>query len=241
MSAIIDSSTEHPLLSLLLNERLPTLGLDVDTYGPYIVALFPLASLNSTTATTMCSDDDDENMKELNEGWDEIVELLQASSDIEDSLDETAWIQLKHDLTLTWRSYLQQQRERQQLLLVERELSLQKTLEGERELALLNAMKLNETTETNTDRAIDDAAKRALLNRFAYEDSSDVDGSEGKTEESNGASDAATDQHHSHKGKNTVPVTTKREEQQKTKLQVQQKIDAKEERRKRAVKGERRR
>ena len=235
-----EESEEHPLLTLLLNERLPTLGLDVETYGPYIVALFPLSSTPG-----------DEIEDEL-EGWDEILELLQASSDLED-LEDKVWEQLKVDLISTWQSYRKEQVERLKAKMAEKEEHLQKVLELERDVAKLNAeAKANDTTgatngSSHNNSSIDDATKRALLNRFGYEEDANDDGGKGVEGGTSKAKADTTDI--SSYNTNTAaatkqqypPVTTKREEQQKTKAAQQQKVDAKEERRKRATKGERRR
>jgi hypothetical protein len=231
-----EESEEHPLLRLLLNERLPTLGLDIETYGPYIVALFPLSGTFG-----------DDLVDEL-EGWDEILELLQASSELQD-LDENVWEQLKVDLLSSWQSYQKQQAEQQKEKLLEKEVHLQKMLELERDVAKMNAEgkgadSTGTTNGSNNSSSIDDAAKRALLNRFGYEEDENDDTGKGVDGASNkGKADTAENSNatpstmkHQH-----PPVTTKREEQQKTKAAQQQKVDAKEERRKRATKGERRR
>ena len=227
-------SEEHPLLTLLLNERLPTLGLDAETYGPYIVALFPI------------SETPDDSTGEEVEGWDEILELLQASSELQD-LEDSVWEQLRADLVSTWHSYRELQIEQHREKLMEKEQHLQKMLEVERDMALINAeTKINAPAGalngSNTNSSIDDAAKRALLNRFGYEDETNDD-SGGKEGGANKSKADATDSSNvptSTKPQHP-PITTKREEQQKTKAAQQQKVDAKEERRKRAVKGERRR
>ena len=227
---------EHPLLTLLLNERLPTLGLDVETYGPYIVALFPTTSTPS-----------DEMVDEL-EGWDEILELLQASSELQD-LEINVWEQLKVDLISTWQSYRMQQDEQQKVKMLEKEQNLQKMLELECDIAKMNAeAKGNNfmgTSNSNNNSSIDEATKRALLNRFGYEDDENYDEDGGATNKTKTDTientnittpSTSTKQQQQH-----PPVTTKREEQQKTKAAQQQKVDAKEERRKRTTKGERRR
>jgi hypothetical protein len=224
-------SEEHPLITLLLKERLPTLGLDSETYGPYIVALFPLSSTFG------------DELDEL-EGWDEILELLQASSELQD-LEENVWVQLKEDLLSTWQSYRKGQIEQQKEELLTKEQNLQKVLELERDIAKMNAeAKVNDATGSDNNSSIDDAAKRALLNRFGYEDDENDD--TGKGVDDAATTDTAVNSNQSttttsKKQQHHPPVTTKREEQQKTKAAQQQKIDAKEERRKRAMKGERRR
>ena len=226
-------SEEHPLLTLLLNERLPELGLDVETYGPYIVALFPLSDTIG-----------DEVVDEI-EGWDEILELLQASTEIQD-LEEHVWEQLKVDLLSTWRSYREGQIEQQKVKQLEKEQNLKKILELERDMAKMNAeAKVSDPTETSNgnNSSTNDATKLALLNRFAYEEDENDDGDKGVEGTTNKTKAESTDKNHTTPSTTPKhpPVTTKREEQQKTKAAQQQKIDAKEERRKRAMKGERRR
>jgi hypothetical protein len=227
---------EHPLLPLL-QERLPLFGLDVEAYGPYILVLFPVLPTTSSIASVVESDDSKSEI----EGWDDVVELLEASSDelLLQEMDENVWMQLKDDLVNTWLKYQKQVYDSLQLKIIERENNLQLELEHERDLASINTAVAKTTIKGDPDEkeaSIDDVTKRALLHRFGYEEDPDeivdiVDAN------SNGKNTDNTSN-----GKIVgINTPSKREEQQKTKLLQQQKITSKEERRKRATKGERRR
>jgi len=196
------------------------------------------------------------------EGWDDVVELLQASCDesLANEANDDIWIQLKNDLIQDWLAYQRKLFEQQQSHIVEQEQDFQKRLQREHDLATMSekiaSAALVHGTDDDESQQYADIAKQALLTRFGYED--DVDdindatnanagnvgdrSSSSKTNEKKAstATMAANSQEKSNKNSSISTVPSKREEQQKTKLQQQQKVAAKEERRKRAIKGERR-
>jgi hypothetical protein len=252
--------SEHPLFPLL-QERLPRLGLNVETYAPYVLALFPIPVSSAALAATHESKVSTDINSDI-EGWDDVVELLQASSD-EDLLEDVnddAWVLLRKDLIHAWTAYRHQVYEQQKAQLAVQEEIFQKRLEEERELAIINEMTsaaaISGGSDSKESRATADSAKQALLNRFGYEedDADDIVGvantngmnvSRSATSKLGGKDEpvnalAASSQTKSGKGPGITATPSKREEQQKTKLQQQQKVATKEERRKRATKGERR-
>jgi hypothetical protein len=249
----------------LLVDRLPALGLDVETYGPYIVSLLPTVDSNvasnvasDITATATPIDFDlveGDSLDTLNnaEEWESVLELLQASSDSH-SEDTTVWTALQRDIVDTFTRQVRleqhfrraqfQQDEAQRIAheQEERHLALKaaevEQLEQERKLAA-----------ANQTICVQDEVKRALVSRFAYEEDDD--------EEKNGTTTAAAasalppilnnrdvakqvevqkaQELRAHK------TQTKREEQAKTKESKLHKEKLKEARQQRAVKGERRR
>ena len=80
----MDDDEEHALTEFL-SQRLPQLGLDAETYAPYLLPL-----LNADEK------DDDE--------WNGVLELLQASSETH-SDDDTAWNALRVDIETAWQDH----------------------------------------------------------------------------------------------------------------------------------------
>jgi hypothetical protein len=243
----------------LLVDRLPTLGLDVETYGPYIVSLLPtvdsnVASDSTATATSIdfvLVEGDSHDTLNNAEEWESVLELLQASSETHGE-DTTVWTALQRDIVDTFAKQVRleqhfrraqfQQDEAQRIAheQEERHLALKAAeLEQERKLAA-----------ANQTICVQDEVKRALVSRFAYEEDDD--------EEKNGTTAAAivssalppilnnrdvakqvevqkAQELRAHK------TQTKREEQAKTKESQSHKEKLKEARQQRAVKGERRR
>jgi hypothetical protein len=239
----------------LLEERLPSLGLDVETYGPYVVSLLPTTgdslALNDLEEedTTDATNHLDSNAEE----WESVLELLQASSESH-SEDPSVWTALQTEIVDTFRKQVRverqfrraqyQQDEAQRLAheQEERQLALQAAeLEQERKLAA--AATANQTNG-------DDEIKKALVSRFAYEQDDD--------EDENGTASAAAaasslppilnnrdmaKQVEAEKAQElrAHKTATKKEEQAKTKESKLHKEKLKEARQQRAVKGERRR
>jgi hypothetical protein len=83
-----NDSDEHHYLDSFLQERLPALGLDYETYGSYVRGLVD-------------EDDGDTNadVESDNTTWDEIMDLLQASSETHCD-DSEVWISLKQEITI---------------------------------------------------------------------------------------------------------------------------------------------
>jgi hypothetical protein len=223
MSEASSSSEEHYLESFL-SVQLPKLGLDYDTYGPYVVGVF---HRNEGDALL-----DEEEL-------DGVLELLRASSD--DNHDDVAWEQLKRDVIAKHEDYTRefqkvQEKQRQEAQLREQErlrhdIEIARTMPVEKKKHVLTAI-------------MDEEQKRALVERFAYE--------ELQEEEEGEADKLVSNKHVAHEANATkttkesrsaqkTKTTTKREEQAATKQQKLLKMKAKEERRKRATKSERRR
>jgi hypothetical protein len=224
MSEASSSSEEHYLESFL-SVQLPKLGLDYDTYGPYVVGVF---HRNEGDALL-----DEEEL-------DGVLELLRASSD--DNHDDVAWEQLKRDVIAKHEDYTRefqkvQEKQRQEAQLREQErlrhdIEIARTMPVEKKKHVLTAI-------------MDEEQKRALVERFAYYE-------ELQEEEESEADILVSNKHVAHEANATkttkesrsaqkTKTTTKREEQAATKQQKLLKMKAKEERRKRATKSERRR
>jgi hypothetical protein len=209
-----DDDESNPLTPYL-SKRLPELGLDADTYCPYLLPLV---------------DNDDQ------EEWESVLELLQASS--ETHQEETdCWSDLRTELENIWKDHLEQKDQQGKILLEEQAMEQQVHLEKERQLALAAAeeQKHNEKAPSNN---VDDAVKQAMIQRFAYEDDEEDEeemGVETNRDTAAQASAAQTQDMRSQK------VSTKKDEQAKTKEAKMDKVRSKEDRRKRAVKGERKR
>jgi hypothetical protein len=224
MSEASSSSEEHYLESFL-SVQLPKLGLDYDTYGPYVVGVF---HRNEGDALL-----DEEEL-------DGVLELLRASSD--DNHDDVAWEQLKRDVIAKHEDYTRefqkvQEKQRQEAQLREQErlrhdIEIARTMPVEKKKHVLTAI-------------MDEEQKRALVERFAYYE-------ELQEEEESEADILVSNKHVAHEANATkttkesrsaqkTKTTTKREEQAATKQQKLLKMKTKEERRKRATKSERRR
>jgi hypothetical protein len=86
------SEAEEHYLESFLSVQLPTLGLDYDTYGPYVVGVFNVGQSTDDAAF-------DEN--EL----DGVMELLRASSDDNELHSKEVWEQLKRDIIAKHEEY----------------------------------------------------------------------------------------------------------------------------------------
>jgi hypothetical protein len=231
----------------LLEERLPVLGLDVETYGPYVVSLLPTTVDSLVPDLEDCTTDSVTTLDSNNaEEWDSVWELLQASSESH-SDDAAVWKSLQQEIAdtfaNTWRLEQQFRRARYQESEVqrlaheqeERNLALQAAeLEQERKLAAA-------ANQTNDD----DEVKKALVSRFAYEEEDDEDETGTATASSSSAlppmlsnrdvakqvEAAKAQELRAHK------TQTKKEEQAKTKETKLHKEKLKEARQQRAVKG----
>jgi hypothetical protein len=212
-------------LAPFLEERLPALGLDVETYGAYILPL-----LNDTDE----EHDEDE--------WASVMELLQASSESH-SDDAQAWLDLRRDIEAAWKTHLGQLKLLEEQEHEHREQQLKEQMERERAIAHEAAAREEErkaaSTATTTTTEVPYDAKRALVNRFAYDED---EGAE-DTEEAPMTNRDVAKQREVEKANElrSHKRTTKKEEQQKTKEAKQSKVQLKEERKKRATKGERKR
>lgn len=205
-----------------LEERLPVLGLDVETYGSYLIGLV---------------DEGD------GEEWDDILELLQASSETH-SDDEAAWVELKTEIQRLQREQDEVVRQKE---LDARQTKLQEGQERlAQEIALSKQAEEEAADKAEHKKELDDA-KRAVVERYAY-DESEVYGNDGQLLSGGGsekivnnkeaAAQAHLDTVKQEKNKN---VASKKDEQKKTADAKKDKQRVKEERRNRTTKGERRR
>ncbi|GKY94526.1 hypothetical protein MPSEU_000418300 [Mayamaea pseudoterrestris] len=203
-------------LEAFVADRLSALGLDAETYAPYLLPV------------VLHKEDD------VEDEWEGVLELLQASSETH-SDDENCWKQLRIDVTLEHERLAEQEEGRREQQRLERE----KVEENRLQLLQAETLAKQSATEPNGNKKDPelDAAKKALLARFAYEDSDDDLDEEEDTDELKTApittAAAATNA--------PVAPTGKQAERQKTKQAKESKVAAKEERRKRAQKGERKR
>lgn len=235
---------EDHALSEFLCRRLTEVGLDPDTYGPYVLPLLVEAD----------TDVDEEE-------WDGVMELLQASSESH-SDDERTWIDLRKDIQLAWKQHNDKVNDEARKQKIENERRIQKEIERDRQIAkeaaeMMEAEREKEggdasktVTNTDADAADDEAHRRALMARFGYENDDDVEGGNRGAGGGGGeqqviltnqqaAAQLKQEQVESMRAKKNV--TTKKDEQQKTAQSRKDKANLKEERRKRATKGERRR
>ncbi len=84
------SSDDAPHLSAFLQVRLVELGLDYDTYGPYVLGIEV-----GNNDIDIDNDDDIDNDEEAQEQVDQVCQLLQASSESETYADDDAiWTEL---------------------------------------------------------------------------------------------------------------------------------------------------
>ena len=219
------SSNDAPHLSAFLQVRLVELGLDYDTYGPYVLGI-------------EVNDDNDEDAQEEIE---QVCQLLQASSESEtDAENDDVWTELGHQI----RHYIQLDNN-DKLALQQTMIAFEKQqLQDQLALAKLEKQVDKQQPETSASSStskssMDDAAKKAMLQRFAYEqDDDDVGGDDGGVVTNKQNAQQVT-QAKAQELKSKKGINTKREEQIKTKDDRANKAQAKEDRKKRAVKGER--
>mmetsp|Transcript_22614 Transcript_22614/g.31582 ORF Transcript_22614/g.31582 Transcript_22614/m.31582 type:complete len:224 (-) Transcript_22614:66-737(-) len=222
-------SDDH-FLSAFLESRLPELGLDFETYGPYVMGV-------------VGSDGEDDQ----EEGsLDDILELLQASSETH-SDDEEAWDGLKQEIKVQLKQYTEnQQKEEEKARQIQKQQE-QALLQKEIELAK-EQQQLKEEAEGGAQEEMDEA-KKALMARFAYDESEIYDESGNLTKPKGGneedvvnnkqfASKTRMDDAKKERQKHNASKKDAREETKKAK---EEKNRLKEERKKRATKGERKR
>jgi hypothetical protein len=228
MSEASEAEEEEHYLESFLSVQLPKLGLDYDTYGPYVVGVFHVGESSNTDAAF-----DEEEL-------DSVLELLRASSD--DHHDDVAWEQLKRDVIAKHEEYTRELQKVQEKQRHEAQLREQERLRHDIEIA--RTMPVEKKKHVLT-AIMDEEQKRALVERFAYYE-------ELQEEEESEADILVSNKHVAHEANATkttkesrsaqkTKTTTKREEQAATKQQKLLKMKTKEERRKRATKSERRR
>jgi hypothetical protein len=231
MSEASEAEEEEHYLESFLSVQLPKLGLDYDTYGPYVVGVFDVGESSNTDAAF-----DEEEL-------DSVLELLRASSD--DHHDDVAWEQLKRDIVAKHEEYTRELQKVQEKQRQEAQLREQERLRHDIEIARTMPV---EKKKQHVAEIMDEQQKRALVERFAYEELQ-----EEEEEQQSEADIVVSNKHVVHEANATKTTTkesrlsaqkkttTKREEQAATKQQKLLKMKAKEERRKRATKSERRR
>ncbi|KAL7441396.1 hypothetical protein ACHAXM_007891 [Skeletonema potamos] len=202
---------EHHYLDVYLADILPKLGLDFETYGPYITA----------TGTDELDDLDD------------IIELLRASSESH-SDDDDSWNDFKLQIEKRRKDFISGEEERKNLAVLEAERLKKESLQREIEIAKSNALEVEQRMEAKKLVGMS-ADKLALLDKFGYEvdDEEDEEEDTGVTKISDHAPKQGVEKKPSQPSKKEL-----RAETAKAKADRNAK---KEERRKRATKGERRR
>jgi len=238
MSATPES--RHPHLSALLKDRLAAIGLDYDTYSPYILGLFAEGG----------QDEDSGSGDELAD----VVSLLKESSeeDFEDVDDRNDWAE---EFASSIRKATRRDAE---LRKKEEKAKIDSERRKMEEQFAQAKLEQRHQQEEKPASAIDDATKRKLIERYAYEEdmgSSPGGGGEGggavanDTPKSSGepalrnrraAAQVRSEQAREPRSSKQA-VQTKKDERQKTKEQKLSKERLKEQRRKRATKGERKR
>ena len=226
----MDDHDDDHALSDFLRERLPQVGLDYDTYGPYVLPLL------------LTERSDGANDEDIQEEWDSVMELLQASSESH-SDDNDAWVTLRQDIQKAWDDHQQKLKLLEEEEKHQRAQQMEQVLAEERrmaEQAAAEAAAAQEKQQEHADesKTANDAAKQALLDRFGY------DGDDAAHDDDDAPSNhqvAAAAHGAKMKEMRAQNVQTKKDEQAKTSQAKMEKARVKEERRKRAVKGERRR
>jgi RNA polymerase-binding transcription factor DksA len=221
---------KHPNLYNFLCERLPQLGLDVETYGPYIWG---------GTDDDNNDTDDSTGITKDKEEWEQVMELLQASSETH-SDDDTVWKELLLEMQEKIRLDASMNKQEHDRFVQEKK----KQWEDDLAKAKLEQEQKHHQPkeEKKLSSAIDDETKKILMQRYGYdepdEDPGDVMQATSITTNKQAAEAANLEKA---KELRKTKVQTKQEEQRKTKEQRLQKEKAKEERRKRTQKGERKR
>eukprot|EP00339_Tiarina_fusa_P024084 CAMPEP_0117047900 /NCGR_PEP_ID=MMETSP0472-20121206/33087_1 /TAXON_ID=693140 ORGANISM="Tiarina fusus, Strain LIS" /NCGR_SAMPLE_ID=MMETSP0472 /ASSEMBLY_ACC=CAM_ASM_000603 /LENGTH=157 /DNA_ID=CAMNT_0004760745 /DNA_START=179 /DNA_END=648 /DNA_ORIENTATION=- len=143
--------SQNPNLVTLLTDRLPSLGLDYETYGPYVWGVV---------------DNTDED--ELSE----VMQLLQASSE-DYADDEDKWTELTKDI----QGAMKQDKEFRQAK--DREKIDAERMKMEEQLAKAKLEKASlppPDAKSQKSSTVDDATKKALMQRYAYEEDSEEGG-----------------------------------------------------------------
>mmetsp|Transcript_13205 Transcript_13205/g.23956 ORF Transcript_13205/g.23956 Transcript_13205/m.23956 type:complete len:224 (-) Transcript_13205:206-877(-) len=207
-----------------LEDALPALGLEAETYGPYM---------------TGYADGDDEDEDTL----DDLIELLRASSETH-SDDEDAWTAFRAEIIKRKEDFIasqQTKKEEDSLMLKKKE---EERLKKDIELAR-DAEAAREAAELAKETKEMDPAKKALLDQYAYDQESQYD-DEGNLvvdeEEDAPLSNRKFAAQQSQEQRDELKKgsgVTKRQSQEATAKAKMDKNRQKEERRKRATKGER--
>jgi hypothetical protein len=227
------SNGDAPHLTAFLKERLVELGLDYDTYGPYVLGI------------EVGNDDDDEAKEEISQ----VCQLLQASSESETHADDDeVWVELGRQILEKIKMDNQDKLALEQARIQLEKQNLQDQLAQAKQEKKLDkpeasAAASDSNSNSGSRSSMDDAAKKAMLQRFAYEQDEDQQQQQQKGEEDGGVVTNKQVAQQANLAKSqelkSRKVTTKKEEQAKTKEAKLKKVEAKEDRKKRATKGER--
>lgn len=218
--------SEDHYLDDYLSEILPALGLDAETYAPYV---------------TGYADDDDNDSESL----DELMELLRASSETHGE-DDGAWLNFRKEIIQRREDYLSGETVRKEMKALEIQAKTNADLQKEIELAQQNALEVEERKQKELEASkLENMSgdKMALMAKYGYEDGDEEDeagngGDDSEKPVSNREYAAAMSRENGQKQRSTK-VQTKMEARQETKMAKASKEAKKEERRKKAGKKER--
>jgi hypothetical protein len=211
---------ESHALEPFLTKRLTDLGLDYDTYGPYVLPLL-----------TEVEDPDEDD-------WEGVMGLLQASSESHCD-DEQAWKDLRVDIDAAWKTHRDAVIASEKQDLEHNAQEMKETLERDRQLAVEAAILEEERKAKPVETSqVMDEAKRAMIARYAFEEDDENEEEEAPVTNQQAAARATQERSKEEKNKHVV---TKREEQQKTKADRMDKAKLKEDRRQQSTKQERKR
>ena len=232
LSIMSDVDAEEHFLSPYLSRRLPELGLDYETYGPYCLG-----------AVGGSEEEEDSSSHEELDG---IIELLQSSSETHTD-DAAAWADLRAEIvrrTGEWRraAGVRKRQEAQTAKEAEEEKLRRAKAEAEAYEEILREKKAQHGETPEEEEEEEEKAQRdALLNRFAYEKEEDGDNEGGPVSNKDAAAQAQREHVEKVREQSSKSRESKAEARQKNKEAVKLKADKKEERRKKAAKGERKR
>ena len=221
-----DVDDEEHFLSPYLSRRLPELGLDYETYGSYCLG-------------AVGSEEEDSSCEEL----DGIIDLLRSSSETH-SDDVEAWADLRAEIirrTSEWHVAIDvRKRQKAQGAKEEEEERIrQAKAEAEAYEEILREKKAHHGVAPEEEEK--KAQRDALLNRFAYEKEEDGDNEGGPVSNKDAAAEAQRESAQKAREQSSKSQDSKAEARQKNKDAMKLKADKKEERRKKATKGERKR
>jgi len=219
-------SDDH-YLDEYLSQILPALGLDAETYAPYV--------------TGFADEDDDDG-----DALDDLIELLSASSETH-AEDEAAWESFRKEIVQKREDFISGESVRKELKALEIQATTNANLQKEIELAQKNALEVEARKQKELEgNKVENMSKEkiALMAMYGYEDENDgaeegEDGEDSGKPMTNRDHAAAVNAQNAQKQKSTSNVQTKDQARAETKKAKADKMAKKEERRKRAGKKER--
>ncbi|KAL3895339.1 MAG: hypothetical protein SGARI_007478, partial [Bacillariaceae sp.] len=196
----------HPFLHTFLQERLPELGLDIDTYGPYVWG----------------GDGDDNEVVDISslqkdpEELEGVVELLQASSESH-SDDEQVWKELLQNIQREIGKDIAHHQALQEASIKAKKEKMEQGLEKAK-LEQQISEKEEKPAKPSQNSAVDDETKRLLMQRYGYDEPDAESGEAAAPSTATTNKQAAQEQHMAAaKDARSKQKTSKKEEQQKTK------------------------